>query len=158
MNPEEWLSGTRLRGCWAICIYPAPEILRGYSRSYSAFTPCRFTMVMSLWLKNYPNTLRTAQTTKKLDLRFSTEVPLTQRLLNSRHTKQGAKIVKAHHQFLRRDFIIKIMSINILFKSSIAKILIIVLFLKIMLITDFQNLLKFMFVFVIIPNMEMRYH
>jgi hypothetical protein len=51
---------------------------------------------------------------------------------------QGTRIVMAHHQFLRRDFIIK-MSNKTVFNSSIAKILIIVLFLKIMLFMDFNN-------------------
>jgi hypothetical protein len=41
------------------------------------------------------------------------------------------------------------------FKSSITKILMIELFLKIILIIDFKNLfLKFIFIFVIIPNIE----
>jgi hypothetical protein len=46
---------------------------------------------------------------------------------------------KAHHQFLRRDFTIKKMSNKIVFKSSVAKILIIVLFLKIILIMYFAD-------------------
>jgi hypothetical protein len=40
-----------------------------------------------------------------------------------------------------KDFVIKKMSNNIVLKSSIAKIIIIVLFLKIMLIMDFDNFL-----------------
>jgi hypothetical protein len=51
-------------------------------------------------------------------------------IFNPRHVEKGAKIVKAHHQFLRRVFIIKKTSNKIVFKSSIAKILITVLFLK----------------------------
>jgi indole-3-glycerol phosphate synthase len=58
---------------------------------------------------------------------------------NSWHTEQSAKTVKAHHQFLRRDFIIKKTNIKNAFKSSIAKILIIVLFFKIMLIMDIDD-------------------
>jgi hypothetical protein len=52
--------------------------------------------------------------------RFST-------FLNSRHTAQGAKIVKAHNQFLRRVFIIEKTGNKVMFKSSTAKILIILL-------------------------------
>jgi hypothetical protein len=44
------------------------------------------------------------------------------------------------------------MSIKILYKGSIAKILISVLFLKIMLITDLLFFFKFMFIFVIIAH------
>jgi hypothetical protein len=58
------------------------------------------------------------------------------------HTEKGAKIVKAHHQFLRKDFIIKKKTSNkIVFKSSVAKFLITVLFFKIMLIIDFDYFL-----------------
>jgi hypothetical protein len=75
---------------------------------------------------------------------------------NSRHTEQGAKIVKVHHQFsLKRYLIIKkrviklclkqisiswhnrIHSFKIVLKNLIAKIIIIVLFIKIMPIMDF---------------------
>jgi hypothetical protein len=47
---------------------------------------------------------------------------------NSRHTKQSTKNVKAHHQFLWREFIIKKGNIKNVFKSSTAKIIITVIF------------------------------
>jgi hypothetical protein len=72
---------------------------------------------------------------------------------NSRYTEQGAEIVKAHHQFLREILSLKT-SNEIMFKIPIAKILIIVLFLKIMLIMDFYDSLFldiFLFFFFELP-------
>jgi hypothetical protein len=63
-----------------------------------------------------------------LDQRFST-------FLNSRHTLQGPNIVGVHYQFLQGEII------KIVFKSSIANIPITVLFLKIMLIMDFERVI-----------------
>jgi hypothetical protein len=64
---------------------------------------------------------------------FSTYITMNKALKLSRHTIN----------FLRGDFIITKMSSNIVFKSSIAKILIIVWLLKIMLIMDFDDFLFF---------------
>lgn len=50
----------------------------------------------------------------------------------------GTRTVEAHHQFFRERFIIKT-SHKIVFNSSIAKILRIVLFIKIMMVMDFNN-------------------
>jgi hypothetical protein len=90
------------------------------------------------------------------------QIPLEQRFSTffiSQYTEQGAKIVKAHQSFFKERFYHYKMSIQIVFKSAIAKILIIVLFLKIMLIQYFKRFsFKIMFIFVIILNTEMRYH
>jgi hypothetical protein len=67
--------------------------------------------------------------------------------LNSRHTEKRTKIFKAEYQFLRRELIIKIPSNKIVFRSSITKILIILLFLNIMLITDFHDFFIARFLF-----------
>jgi hypothetical protein len=56
------------------------------------------------------------------------------------HTEQGAKIVNARHKFLKERFYhLKKTSNKITFKSSTAKILITVLFLKIMMIMNFDD-------------------
>jgi hypothetical protein len=55
---------------------------------------------------------------------FNVHSRVLQTFFNSRHIKNGAKIVKVHQQFLRRDFIVKKRAIRLLLK-----VLIILLFL-----------------------------
>jgi hypothetical protein len=61
--------------------------------------------------------------------------------LESQHTEQGARIVKAQRKDFEERPHHKRTSNNIVFKSSIAKILTIVIFLKIIFIMDFDDFL-----------------
>jgi hypothetical protein len=89
-------------------------------------------------LMNYLNNLLEPQNFKSTCQFYFLKMMLYTRVFQHFST-HGTRIVKAHHQFLRRDFII-IKTINkIVFKISITKILSIVLFLKIILIMDFDN-------------------